>query len=381
MSTLKVPGAQLFYEVSGSGPLLILIPGASGTGESFRPLAPHLISRYQVVTYDRRGFSRSQLDGPTNPAHRLATDADDVLRLIEHLTDQSVMVFGSSSGAIVALEVLTHAPEWVQTLVAHEPPAVKLLSDAASWLAFFDGVYETYRPAVAALAANPQRHRLYEAKATLDAIVDELIAGRRNRPMESENDLLTMLLQVLDEEAGLGMSDQQVRNEVMTLMAAGHEITSNALCWTFMLLAQHPDIEARLREEYTRVLGGRAVQIQEMSFVPGGVVHFPKETCAGCPLKEQCTTSVKGRSVSIHPNEALLIELRERQQTTQGRAQLRERAAVEHTLAHVGRWQGRRARYRGLRKNLFDLRRCAVVHNLHVLARSQVLPTELQTAA
>ncbi|HKF37852.1 MAG TPA: IS5/IS1182 family transposase, partial [Ktedonobacteraceae bacterium] len=47
------------------------------------------------------------------------------------------------------------------------------------------------------------------------------------------------------------------------------------------------------------------------------------------------------------------------------------RVAVEHTLAHVGRWQGRRARYWGVRKNLFDLRRCAVVHNLHVLARSQ----------
>lgn len=110
---------------------------------------------------------------------------------------------------------------------------------------------------------------------------------------------------------------------------------------------------------------------QEMPFVPGGVVHFPKDTCAQCPLKEQCTTSAKGRSVSIHPDEALLIELRERQQTAQGRAQLRERVAVEHTLAHVGQWQGRRARYRGVRKNLFDLRRCAVVHNLHVLARSQ----------
>jgi hypothetical protein len=75
--------------------------------------------------------------------------------------------------------------------------------------------------------------------------------------------------------------------------------------------------------------------------------------------------------VSIHPDEALLIELRERQLTPEGRAKLRERVAVEHTLAHLGRWQGRRARYRGVRKNLFDLRCCAVVHNLHVLTRSQ----------
>ena len=111
------------------------------------------------------------------------------------------------------------------------------------------------------------------------------------------------------------------------------------------------------------------------------MVHFPKETCAKCPLKEQCTSSARGRSVSIHPDEALLTELRERQQTAQGRSKLRERVAVEHTLAHVGQWQGRRARYRGLRKNLFDLRRCAVVHNLHVLARSQAIPAELQAAA
>jgi hypothetical protein len=108
---------------------------------------------------------------------------------------------------------------------------------------------------------------------------------------------------------------------------------------------------------------------ETMPFEPGGVVKFPAAICAGCALRERCTASASGRSVSIHPDEALLQELRERQQTPQGRAQLRERVAVEHALAQVGRWQGRRARYRGVRKNVFDLRRCAVVHNLHVLMR------------
>jgi hypothetical protein len=125
----------------------------------------------------------------------------------------------------------------------------------------------------------------------------------------------------------------------------------------------------------------RCPAAQEMPFVPGGVVHFPKDTCVQCPLKTQCTISAKGRSVSIHPDEALLIELRERQRTPEGRATLRQRVAVEHTLAHVGRWQNRRARYRGVRKNLFDLRRCAVVHNLHVLARSQQFSADLLEAA
>jgi transposase len=62
-------------------------------------------------------------------------------------------------------------------------------------------------------------------------------------------------------------------------------------------------------------------------------------------------------------------ELRERQDTESATAKLPERSIVEHTLAHLGQWQGDRARYTGLRKNLFDLRRVAVVHNLHVIAR------------
>lgn len=106
-----------------------------------------------------------------------------------------------------------------------------------------------------------------------------------------------------------------------------------------------------------------------MPFQPGKIVRFPKGTCAACPLRQRCTSSPSGRSVAIHPDEALLAELRERQATPAGRAELRERVQVEHALAHVGHWQGRRARYIGARKNLFDLRRVAVVHNLHVIAR------------
>jgi hypothetical protein len=107
-----------------------------------------------------------------------------------------------------------------------------------------------------------------------------------------------------------------------------------------------------------------------MPFEPGKTVRFPKDTCTACPLRQRCTASPAGRSVSIHPDELLLTQLRKRQATPAGRAELRERVKVEHALAHIGHWQGRRARYRGARKNLFDLRRVAVIHNLHVLARS-----------
>lgn len=107
----------------------------------------------------------------------------------------------------------------------------------------------------------------------------------------------------------------------------------------------------------------------QVPFVPGSTVHFPAPRCRSCMHQARCTTSSQGRSVHIHPDERLLEEVRTRQQAPAGRAALRERVGVEHSLAHIGHWQGDRARYRGLRKNLFDLRRMAVVHNLHHLMR------------
>ena len=118
-----------------------------------------------------------------------------------------------------------------------------------------------------------------------------------------------------------------------------------------------------------------------LPFTVGAKVQFPQAVCATCPLKESCTTSPRGRSISIHPEEELFRELRERQLTSIGRAKLRERVSVEHSLSHIGRWQGQQARYVGCRKNLFDLRRTAVVHNLHFLAKIFTDSTEPVTAS
>lgn len=144
MSFLDVPGARLYYETHGSGPLLLMIPGAGGTADVFRRAAEHLSAAYTVVLYDRRGFSRSELDWPQDYDNRLATDADDVRRLIEHLGDQPAVVFGASSGAIVALEVLTNHPSVVATLVPFEPPVMRYLPDGHKWVDFFTEVYDLY---------------------------------------------------------------------------------------------------------------------------------------------------------------------------------------------------------------------------------------------
>jgi acetyltransferase/esterase len=144
-SILEVPGARLYYETHGSGPVALMVPGATGSAYSFQRVREHLAAHYTVVTYDRRGFSRSQLVGPQDYDHRLETDADDVRRLIEHLGDEPATVFGSSSGGLVVLEVLAHHASVVRTLVPHEPPAVKLLPDGQKWLDFFFEVYDLYR--------------------------------------------------------------------------------------------------------------------------------------------------------------------------------------------------------------------------------------------
>ena len=96
--------------------------------------------------------------------------------------------------------------------------------------------------------------------------------------------------------------------------------------------------------------------------------HFPEKSCEPCGRRAQCTAAkTGGRSVAIHPQEKLLLALRERRATREGRAELRQRITVEHSLAAIAAIQGPRARYKGIRKNSLDLRRCAAVANLQTL--------------
>jgi hypothetical protein len=103
----------------------------------------------------------------------------------------------------------------------------------------------------------------------------------------------------------------------------------------------------------------------------GADVEFDAEACARCTLRARCTTASagNGRSITIADDERLQHRLRKLTATARGRERLRERVAVEHSLAHLGRRQGRRARYRGTRKNLFDVRRAAAVQNLETIHR------------
>ncbi|MFL6120649.1 alpha/beta fold hydrolase [Actinophytocola sp.] len=125
--TLPVPGASLYYEVRGSGPLLLIAQGGDGNAARGADLADRLAADHTVVTYDRRGLSHSTLDDPTTPV-TVATHADDAHRLLAALTDEPAYVFGSSFGALLGLTLAAAHPDQVHTLVAHDPATFRLLA-------------------------------------------------------------------------------------------------------------------------------------------------------------------------------------------------------------------------------------------------------------
>lgn len=143
--TLEVPGARLHYEVRGSGPVLLMIPGGAMDGTGFTAIAPLLADHYTVVTYDPRGISRSSLDGPPQGDVHVEVQADDAHRLLTAVGAAPAFVFGSSGGAITGLCLATQHPELVHTLVAHEPPLTELLPDRARLRTWRDQLYDTYR--------------------------------------------------------------------------------------------------------------------------------------------------------------------------------------------------------------------------------------------
>ncbi|MFF1542633.1 alpha/beta fold hydrolase [Streptomyces sp. NPDC058291] len=157
--SLRVNGATLHYEVRGQGPLLLLIPGGTGGAASFDDVADDLATDFTVAAYDPRGMSRSTLDDP-EAEQSVAEHADDAFRLLELLSpDRPARVFGASSGAIVALHLLTARPGRVERVVAHEPPAVMVLPDAAEHRELLARVRRTYRtqglvPAMTVFAAG-----------------------------------------------------------------------------------------------------------------------------------------------------------------------------------------------------------------------------------
>ena len=143
MSSLDVPGARLYYETRGEGPLLFMI-GSPMDSAGFAPLAEAMAADHTVVTYDPRGIANSTRDDPDQDITP-ELQAGDVHRLIAALGGGPVDYLGSSGGAVVGIALVTAFPGDVRTLVAHEPPVIQALPDRDEVNRQIDEIYQTYR--------------------------------------------------------------------------------------------------------------------------------------------------------------------------------------------------------------------------------------------
>ncbi|MFE4544624.1 alpha/beta fold hydrolase [Arthrobacter sp. NPDC056727] len=147
---LNTGSAKLYYEIRGSGPAMVLIPGAGGDAGYFSGVADYLADAFTVITYDRRGNSRST--GRVAAPMSVSDQSDDVAALISVLAVGPALVFGNSGGAIVALDLAARHPSVVLGMIAHEPPLVGVLPTDDPWYGFFERIGAVYResgPAVA----------------------------------------------------------------------------------------------------------------------------------------------------------------------------------------------------------------------------------------
>ena len=142
---LEVPGGNLYYEVRGTGPLLLVI-GQPMTSAPFGPMAELLAEHYTVVTYDPHGLGQSSVDDPSLQVTP-EVQSDDLAQLVDSVGGGPAEVFATSGGAISGLAFAASHPEKVRTLIAHEPPLTELLPDAPYVRAVVDDIEETYRSA------------------------------------------------------------------------------------------------------------------------------------------------------------------------------------------------------------------------------------------
>ncbi|MER6031327.1 alpha/beta hydrolase [Streptomyces sp. NPDC001851] len=146
--TRELHSRELHYDVTGSGPVLLVLPGGAGHPMGFGPLTERLSARFTVVTCDPLGLAHGRLGRPV--AEQRVTDwSEGAHRVLEAVlpAGASAYVLGTSSGGIAALDLLARHPERLAHVVAHEPPVVQVLADAPRQRAGFTEVADTFRAA------------------------------------------------------------------------------------------------------------------------------------------------------------------------------------------------------------------------------------------
>jgi pimeloyl-ACP methyl ester carboxylesterase len=122
-----VQGGEIYYRTEGAGPPLVLIGGGPSNADTLAALARELARDRTVITYDRRGYSRSRIEDPSHPA-TISLHANDVRNVVEDLGAEPASVFATSVGALIGLELAVSHPEALAQIVVHEPPLGQLVT-------------------------------------------------------------------------------------------------------------------------------------------------------------------------------------------------------------------------------------------------------------
>ena len=165
--TLKVNGVGLYYELRGEGEPLVLVHGSWTDLDSWAFVVPALAESFQVLTYDRRGHSRSER--PASQGSR-RQDENDLVALVQALGLAPVHLVGNSYGGSISLSVACSRPDIVRTVAAHEPPLLDLLDGNSRFRQIIEGVWATAAVVDAELAAG-------EVEAGTSRFVEDIALG------------------------------------------------------------------------------------------------------------------------------------------------------------------------------------------------------------
>jgi pimeloyl-ACP methyl ester carboxylesterase len=238
--SLEVPGAGLYYEIRGTGPLLLLIHGGASDAQAFDWIAPALAEDYTVLAYDRRGNSRSELAGDPEDLD-VTEQADDARRLLEEFCSKPAYVFGSSGGGTVALELATRFPDQVDTVITHEPTVFRLAPDADAVLAGYQAVYDTYLDEGPLIAM-----REFLRVGNPDADSREIAGWEPADEQQSENVEFLLAHEMLPFVTYQVDIDALRSSAVTVLPAAGSETGTNSVYLATEALAEGLGVETTL---------------------------------------------------------------------------------------------------------------------------------------
>ena len=209
-----------------------------------------------VTSEDAYWLRQRRIAQPAFHRERIAKSAD-VMTEESEKTARRWATFAATGASLDVLQEMMHLTQGIVLAAMLGSDATRLAESARSWSIVNEYIGENFwKVGLTAHMPTPRNREFHRAVAHLDRTILQLIEDRRRNGADG-TDLISMLLSARDPETGEGMTDRQLRDEVMTFFLAGHETTALAVTWAWYLLAQHPAIRARLEAELDVVLNGR----------------------------------------------------------------------------------------------------------------------------